>query len=397
MAEPAAHDDLADAAAADSAPEDPESNPVSMDQQQPEDEDSTSSAPEQPEEVTVREPLVKQEPKHTPRSTIAPNAVDIDRLDIEQPSNYTNVFLTVVILGAVLWYALGIVFFCLYEELSFIDGWYFITVTVTTVGYGVIVPQSHFSRAMAGVYVLVGVFFIAYAIAHMTAVILHRLESMVISNAIGGQSSSFWEMYGKRALWTSMLMLMLILTGTIIGGAYYDFNYADAFYWSVITLSTVGYGDFVPSNDGQRVVGGLFVIFGTTAFAMCVSQLMALVIANLKKSQVVKLMTPPLTTDALHQLDSDGSGRITEMAYLKFMLVSGGFVDARVINNIQASFKVLDKDGSGVLDESDLKAIVDDEDALSQSQVGLSDKGKEVDEEVTQAFGHIYHQGMVGS
>lgn len=39
-------------------------------------------------------------------------------------------------------------------------------------------------------------------------------------------------------------------------------TFADALYWSVITLSTTGYGDLVPTSTGGRIVAGLFVAFG---------------------------------------------------------------------------------------------------------------------------------------
>ena len=38
----------------------------------------------------------------------------------------------------------------------------------------------------------------------------------------------------------------------------------DALYFSVVTISTVGYGDISPSTDGSRVFTAVYILFGMT-------------------------------------------------------------------------------------------------------------------------------------
>jgi hypothetical protein len=59
--------------------------------------------------------------------------------------------------------------------------------------------------------------------------------------------------------------LTMLTVGTI--GFHYlerDWNWVEAFYFATYTLTTVGYGDYVPSNDASRLCASVYMIFGVT-------------------------------------------------------------------------------------------------------------------------------------
>ena len=308
----------------------------------------------------------------------------------ERDRNATNYLVYILSIGSIVWYGLGVLFFCLYEDWTFIDSWYFITVTITSVGYGVIVPSDQLSRTVTVFYILASVFLITFALAHHTAHILHKLESLILHETSIVQSGKasiskplpICKMFGLRALWTSLLLIALIFLGALIGCFYYKFQFLDAIYWSVATLSTVGYGDYVPSTAAERVVGGIFVLAGTCSFALAVTQLMAIVIANTKKKNVIKFLTPPLTQEVLNMMNPTGDGDITREKYVNFMLVRGGFVVERVLEDLAISFEALDADKNGYLEASDF---------------ANTDFSKDEDPHgarISKVFGHVYHQGI---
>ncbi len=55
-----------------------------------------------------------------------------------------------------------------------------------------------------------------------------------------------------------------ILIGTFAMHQLEDWTWTQCFYYAVITLTTVGYGDFVPSNDSSRLFVAFYVLIGVT-------------------------------------------------------------------------------------------------------------------------------------
>lgn len=66
----------------------------------------------------------------------------------------------------------------------------------------------------------------------------------------------------------TLSMMAVLLNGTVIYHYLEDWRWFDAFYFSVITLSTVGYGDFSPQTDAGKlftivyIFTGIGIIFG---------------------------------------------------------------------------------------------------------------------------------------
>jgi len=73
----------------------------------------------------------------------------------ELPEITKNLYLSVVLLGII--YIVGTIFYHNVEGWSFLDSVYFITVTVATVGYGDITPQTQLGRMFTIFLILIGV------------------------------------------------------------------------------------------------------------------------------------------------------------------------------------------------------------------------------------------------
>jgi len=57
-------------------------------------------------------------------------------------------------------------------------------------------------------------------------------------------------------------LLTLISTGTWLFHSLEQWTWAESFYFSVATLSTVGYGDIHPTSDTSRVATAVFILIG---------------------------------------------------------------------------------------------------------------------------------------
>jgi hypothetical protein len=66
------------------------------------------------------------------------------------------------------------------------------------------------------------------------------------------------------------LILMLAL-GTVIFHYLEDWSWASSFYFTVVSLTTVGYGDLAPTTDATRVFTALFILAGVAVVVSAVA------------------------------------------------------------------------------------------------------------------------------
>ena len=67
----------------------------------------------------------------------------------------------------------------------------------------------------------------------------------------------------------------------------YEMKLLKSFYFALTTLSTVGFGDFYPVSDLERVVGGLIILFGVALFGIIINEFLEMV------SKIQELMNEP--------------------------------------------------------------------------------------------------------
>jgi len=76
---------------------------------------------------------------------------------------------------------------------------------------------------------------------------------------------------------------ILLVVGTVFYMIVEGWDLIEAFYFSVATLTTVGYGDLHPTNDLSRIFTALYVLIGVGFLLTMVTTL-----ARLANSRVVK-------------------------------------------------------------------------------------------------------------
>jgi hypothetical protein len=63
-----------------------------------------------------------------------------------------------------------------------------------------------------------------------------------------------------------ILFLVVTISGTIGFMLLEDISFIDAFYYNIVTMSTVGYGDIHPTNEASRLFAVLLIIMGGGTF-----------------------------------------------------------------------------------------------------------------------------------
>jgi uncharacterized membrane protein YccC len=90
----------------------------------------------------------------------------------------------------------------------------------------------------------------------------------------------------------------LIGIGTVLYKYLEDWTWIQSFYFSVVTLATVGYGDLHPTTDGARLFTAFYILLGV---AMAVSALAVIGSSYLTRRD-------ERTARRMHRKDGDSSG-----------------------------------------------------------------------------------------
>jgi len=79
------------------------------------------------------------------------------------------------------------------------------------------------------------------------------------------------------------LLLLLVHFESLKPGAAIT-NLYDAVWWSIVTLTSVGYGDYVPTSEGGRIIGYFFLFGSLTIFAILIGQITS-IMNNIKENR----------------------------------------------------------------------------------------------------------------
>jgi voltage-gated potassium channel len=66
----------------------------------------------------------------------------------------------------------------------------------------------------------------------------------------------------EKIVYALTTVIVLLLIGTFYFHKTESWSYTDSFYFSTMTLTTVGYGDLVPTNNSTKIFVSIYSIFG---------------------------------------------------------------------------------------------------------------------------------------
>lgn len=67
-------------------------------------------------------------------------------------------------------------------------------------------------------------------------------------------------------------------------------NLPDALWWAVITITTIGYGDIIPSSDQGKILGAIVSLMGTALFMVFVARVTTLFVDNKEYESLKRLI-----------------------------------------------------------------------------------------------------------
>ena len=222
--------------------------------------------------------------------------------------------------------AMGLIVYGTCEGWSLLDSAYFMMVTWTTVGYGDLKPVTTVGRLFTCLSALIGPSAIMKSLSPFVVAMLTRLRSALEPLIILVLYTSDDDMRGYfRAMLGPLILLGLKVSFCWLGAGH---NFFDSVYFSIITMTTVGYGDFAPKSAAAKVLALVGLPLAVGALADCVSEISSIHVRQ-------RIRTMHATRDSEAQSEAD---------FMHLTLVQEALVNETTLLAIRRKFRALDKD-----------------------------------------------------
>jgi len=296
-------------------------------------------------------------------------------------------------IGLFLYWCTGYVYGMYRRGWDFIDSFYFVAVTISTVGYGDETFRLHddVDKLFGAMYVFVGVVIIGVALGvvveALEAKAEERIQQLHDSYHHGdldvGDAPTFnlkaerWRVI-RDILWSFTLIGITLAIGTAVMMLLErDWSTSDAFYFCMITVTTVGYGDLLPTNSSAKLFVTFYILFGFSVLAQSLSAVGAVPfrIRQLRKvERSLSLLKESLDEKQLASVcscrevtkirsrsqiaKSQNAPYIDRSEFVLWQLLKQDKVQMVDVQRCLNVFDKVDLDGSGRLDQADLDLYI---------------------------------------
>ncbi|XP_066979288.1 two pore potassium channel protein sup-9-like isoform X1 [Macrobrachium rosenbergii] len=164
---------------------------------------------------------------------------------------------------------------------KFAGALYFVTVVVAMIGYGHSTPETVAGKAFCIVYAIVGIP-LGMVMFQSIGERLNKFTSIIIKKIKKILGCSTTEATDVNQLCVTGTLSTIVMTvGAAVFSHYEKWSYIDSFYYCFITLTTIGFGDYVAlqknnaltTEPGYVALSLVFILFGLTVVAACINLL----------------------------------------------------------------------------------------------------------------------------
>lgn len=201
-----------------------------------------------------------------------------------------------------------------------IDAVYFCIVTMTTVGYGDLVPDSTMAKLLACIFVFMGMALVGLLLSKAADTIVENQEILLVKAMHMREKCSPVEILKEaetnkvkyKFFTVLVLLVVLIITGTVFLYEKEGLELFDAFYCVCATITTLGYGDKSFSTSGGRVFAAFWILISTVCLAQFFYSLAELYTDRRRKSLVNWVLTRKFTVSDLEAADFDNDNVVRQ-------------------------------------------------------------------------------------
>lgn len=164
---------------------------------------------------------------------------------------------------------------------KFAGAFYFATVVLAMIGYGHSTPVTIGGKAFCMAYAMVGIP-LGLVMFQSIGERLNKFASVIIRRAKRYMHCNHTEATEMNLmLATGMLSSIIITTGAAVFSRYEGWSYFDSFYYCFVTLTTIGFGDYVALQNDQALMNKpgyvalslVFILFGLAVVAASINLL----------------------------------------------------------------------------------------------------------------------------
>ena len=94
----------------------------------------------------------------------------------------------------------------------------------------------------------------------------------------------------------------------------------DSIYFATITMTTVGYGDFVPETQMERLFAIFFILFSVVVMAKILENISQVYINRQNDQAEANFLKKELTLADIDVMDTDEDGSVSMGEFLAFMV-----------------------------------------------------------------------------
>lgn len=275
-----------------------------------------------------------------------------------------------------LYYAVGVGVYGYLEGWKPIDVVYFLTVTSTTVGYGDFTPVTMLGKLFTCFYALLGITVVLAALAPLVSFLKGDWREKVLS-CCGCEAqvdttdlSLTMEQVNRRINYPRRYALALLGPGLVmVAGIKMHFVFinklpfdstenvlkglADSIYFTIITMSTIGYGDESPHNDLGKLLSCIWLPIAVVALADAISDVQMIRMRRMiRETDFEKLADECLERDAMRDGGAPNPDPVlSEGEFIVDQLLANELVDKAAVVAIKRQYKTLTSMGEWGRDE----------------------------------------------
>ncbi|EXB86569.1 putative calcium-activated outward-rectifying potassium channel 6 [Morus notabilis] len=249
-----------------------------------------------------------------------------------------------------------------------VDALYFCIVTMCTIGYGDITPNSTTTKVFSILFVLVGFGFVDILLSGMVSYVLDLQESYLLRGVkkdhVGEKKehkNSYiidWKKGRMRIRMKVGLALGVVVLCIGLGVGVMHFverlGWLDSFYLSVMSVTTVGYGDRAFKSMPGRIFASIWLLVSTLAVARAFLYLAEARVDKRHRKMAKWILGQDMTVAEFLAADIDNNGFVSKSEYVIYKLKEMGKISEKDIMLICNKFDMLDTGNCGKITLADL-------------------------------------------